>query len=405
MPNAKFTTLLNQVSNTNSSLEICIPHIHHIKNKQLFRGMPSGGYLNNGEFAKIKPLVDNQNIYQVVSTYPADTNQQYYEHTDGKKFYGGTIRTEIKFTDRNQYYYNNNDIARYHPKPLLMKQDKICINFKVRPVKDIFHKDSNRAKIVFQIFPQPHSITQMNKYHYSKITKTSNDEYVTNYPEPLCQVLFAKDKLWLKLCVGSYVADNKERPFNAKFYLDHPQGDPDIKGKDIEEAKQDGFVRAWQLKDFSNSINEHKGSDQWTNVWLTVDPSDNQIECSVDDEITPRIKFKGRLHKPYYVIHNDKNTRTEIDNYGYYFKSGLITSQNNGKPASETNNNIVWVSDIFAGESYEQIRQYQKQPDAFDLKTYIHPIWDNPNPSEGRELFKKYFQEPQIEWQEGFNKS
>lgn len=404
MPNAKYVTLLNQVSNTDSTLEICAPRIHHIKNKQIFRGMPSGGYANKGEFAKIKPLVDKQNIYQVVSTYPPETNQQYYEHTDGKEFYGGTVRTEIKFTDRNQYYYNNNEIGRYHPKSLLMKQGKICINFKVRPVKDIFHKDSNRAKIVFQVFPQPHSITEMNNYDYKKITKFTDDEYATNYPEPLCQVLFAKDKLWLKLNVGSYV-DGKEKAFNAKFYLNHPQGDTDIKGKSVEEAKQIGFVRAWQIKDFSNSINEHKGSDQWTDVWLTVDPGNDQVECSVDDEITPCVKFKGSLHKPYYVIHNDKNTSKEIDNYTYLFKSGLVTSQNNGKPASETTNNIVWLSDIFAGESYKQIQQYQKQPDAFDLKTYRHPIWDNTNPSEGKELFKKYFIDPQLEWQESFNKS
>ena len=387
-------------------LEPCISWLHDIPNKQIFRGMPSQGFDNNGVFAKIKTSANKENTYQVITSYPSESPNQYYEHSDGENFYGGTVRTEIKFTDRNQHYLlDDNTRGRFNPKTTLNSKGKVCLNFKVRPVNNIFHKDSNRAKAVFQLFPQPHSVTQMNKFDYVKITKTSDDEYLTNYPEPFCQILFAKDKLWLKLNVASYIDGDKEKPLNAKFYLDHPQGDPDIKGKSVEEAKQEGFVRAWQLKDFSDSINEHNGSDQWTDVWLTIDPSNNYIECSIDNDPVPRVRFKGTLHKPYYVIHNNKNTNKEIDNYGYYFKSGLVTTLNKNKPESETKNNIVWLSDLFAGDSYDQIRQYRKQPDFFDMRVYRSPIWDNPNMEKINELYKQIYLDPQKAWEESFNKS
>ncbi len=406
MPNAKFTTLLNQVSNTDSTLEACVPHIHHLRNKEIFRGVPSGGYLNEGEFAKIKPLVDNQNIYQVVTSYPNPKADRYYEHTDGDTFYGGTIRTEVKFTDRKQHYlFDNNTLGRFNPKPLVKKKSRMCVNFKVRPVNNIFHENSNRAKVIFQIFPQPHSTSKIDEVDYVKITKTSDDEYLTNYPEPFCQILFAKNRLWLKLNVGSYVDKDKEKPLNAKFYLNHPQGDPDIKGKSVEEVKKEKFVRAWHLKDFSDSINEHKGSDQWTDVWLTVDPDNNYIECSVDNNPVPRIKFKGNLHKPYYVIHNNKNTKKEITDYGYFFKSGLVTTLNKDKPESETMNNIVWISDLFIGDSYNQIRQYHKQPDSFDMRVFRSSVWDYPDMEERDKLYKKLFIDPQKAWEERFNKA
>ena len=394
--NNKFTKLL----------EPCTPRLHDIKNKQIFRGMPSQGYNNNGEFAKIKSSANKENTYQVITSYPSESPDQYYEHSDGENFYGGTVRTEIKWTSRNQQYLlDDNTQGRFNPKATLTKKGKVCLNFKVKPVNNIFHENSNRAKAVFQIFPQPHSVTEMNKFDHVKITKTSDDEYVTNYAEPLCQVLFAKDKLWLKLNVGSYIDSDKEKPFNAKFYLNHPQGDPDIKGKSVEEAKQEGFVRAWQLKDFSDSINEHNGSDQWTDVWLTIDPNNNYIECSIDNDPVPRIKFKGTLHKPYYVIHNNKNTNKEINDYSYYFKSGLVTTLNKNKPKSETTNNIVCLSDLFAGDSYDQIRQYHKQPNFFDMRVYRSPIWDNPITEKIDELYKEIYADPQKAWEEGFNKS
>ena len=387
-------------------LEPCISWLHDIPNKQIFRGMPSQGFDNNGVFAKIKTSANKENTYQVITSYPSESPDRYYEHSDGENFYGGTVRTEVKFTDRNQHYLlDDNTRGRFNPKTTLNSKGKVCLNFKVRPVNNIFHKDSNRAKAVFQLFPQPHSITQMNKFDYVKITKTSDDEYLTNYPEPFCQILFAKDKLWLKLNVASYIDGDKEKPFNAKFYLDHPQGDPDIKGKSVEEAKQEGFVRAWQLKDFSDSINEHNGSDQWTDVWLTIDPGNNYIECSIDNDPVPRIKFKGILHKPYYVIHNNKNTNKEIDNYSYYFKSGLVTTLNKNKPESETKNNIVWLSDLFAGNSYDQIKQYHKRPNSFDMRVYRNPIWDNPSMEKMNELYKEIYVDPQKAWEEGFNKS
>ena len=148
-------------------LEPCTPWLHDIPNKQVFRGMPSQGFDNGDMFAKIKTSANKENTYQVITSYPSESPDRYYEHSDGENFYGGTVRTEIKFTDRNQHYLlDDNTRGRFNPKTTLNSKGKVCLNFKVRPVNNIFHKDSNRAKAIFQLFPHPHSVTQMNKFDY-----------------------------------------------------------------------------------------------------------------------------------------------------------------------------------------------------------------------------------------------
>ena len=83
----------------------------------------------------------------------------------------------------------------------------------------------------------------------------------------------------------------------------------------------------------------------------------------------------------------------------------MVTTLNKNKPESETMNNIVWLSDLFAGDSYDQIRQYHKQPNTFDMRVYRSPIWDNPIMEKRNELYIKNYVDPQKRWEEGFIKS
>ena len=83
----------------------------------------------------------------------------------------------------------------------------------------------------------------------------------------------------------------------------------------------------------------------------------------------------------------------------------MVTTSNKNNPESETTNNIVCLSDLFAGDSYDQIRQYHKQPDFFDMRVYRSPIWDNPSTEKIDELYKEIYADPQKAWEDSFNKS